>query len=173
MIGRRLLGSILVYMGLVNVLSMFVLPLIAPKFRTLDVFGQMAVTTNLLYVILLALQLVPYTVIIIGILFGDRRSKQFPSFYYTVFVFITTHTIMYAYEGIVRSIIKVNYFLLIHHALFFVLVILEFENQSNFVVKVGGFADRWIIFLILYTYIYNTTMPWGYPGACIQFFCRV
>jgi hypothetical protein len=43
---------------------------------------------------------------------------------------------MYAYEGIVRSIIKVNYFLLIHHALFFVLVIIEFIDQSNFVVKV-------------------------------------
>jgi hypothetical protein len=38
----------------------------------------MAVTTNLLYVILLCLQLVPYTVIVIGILFGDQRSKQFP-----------------------------------------------------------------------------------------------
>ena len=38
----------------------------------------MAVTTNLLYVILLVLQLVPYTVIIIGILFGDVRSRQFP-----------------------------------------------------------------------------------------------
>ncbi len=39
---------------------------------------QMAVTTNLLYVILLVLQLVPYTVIVIGILFGDMKSKQFP-----------------------------------------------------------------------------------------------
>lgn len=98
----------------------------------------MAVTTNSLYTILLLAQLVPYTVIIIGILFGDCRSKQFPAFYYTVFVFLTTHAIMYAYEGIVRSVIKVNYLLLIHHATFFVFMILEFVNQSNFVVKVGA-----------------------------------
>ena len=38
----------------------------------------MAVTTNLLYVILLMLQLVPYTVIVIGILFGSEKSRQFP-----------------------------------------------------------------------------------------------
>lgn len=40
--------------------------------------SQISVTTNLLYVILLVLQLVPYTVIVIGILFGDMKSKQFP-----------------------------------------------------------------------------------------------
>ncbi len=73
---------------------------------------------------------------------------------------------MYAYEGIVRSIIKVsgamplticleqpptfslsqvNYFLLIHHAMFFVLVIVEFVDQSNFVVKTCLILDYFVV----------------------------
>lgn len=138
-------GTILTYLVIVNILSSFILPFIAPRYRDLDVFGQMAVTTNCLYTILLLAQMVPYTVIIIGILFGDCRSRQFPSFYYTVFVFLTTHAIMYAYEGIVRSVIKVNYFLLIHHAAFFVFMILEFTVQSNFVVKVCLILDYFVV----------------------------
>ncbi|GAX76394.1 hypothetical protein CEUSTIGMA_g3839.t1 [Chlamydomonas eustigma] len=138
-------GTIMVFMVMVNLMSCYILPYFVPKFRELDVFGQMAVTTNLLYVILLCLQLVPYTVIVIGILFGDQKSKQFPAFYYTVFIFLTTHFIMYAYEGIVRSIIKVNYFLLIHHAVFFILVIVEFVNQSNFVVKTSLILDYFVV----------------------------
>mmetsp|Transcript_24475 Transcript_24475/g.53464 ORF Transcript_24475/g.53464 Transcript_24475/m.53464 type:complete len:569 (-) Transcript_24475:360-2066(-) len=138
-------GTILLYLIMVNILSCFVLPFIAPAYRELDVFGQMAVTTNVMYTILLLLQLIPYTIIIIGILFGDQRSREFPSFYYAVFVFLTTHAIMYAYEGIVRSVIKVNYLLLVHHSFFFVFMILEFVVQSNFVVKACLILDYFVV----------------------------
>lgn len=129
----------------VNVLSCYVLPYVSEAYRELDVFGQLAVTTNMLYVILLVLQTVPYTVVIIGILFGDAKSRDFPPFYTIVFIFLTTHALLYAYEGVVRSIVKVNYFLLIHHMMFFVLMITEFVDQSNFVVKTCMILDYFVV----------------------------
>lgn len=68
----------------------------------------MAVTTNLTYSLLLIFQLIPYTVLIIGILFGDSRARDYPTFTYAVFVFLTTHAVMYTYEGIARGIVKVS-----------------------------------------------------------------
>lgn len=63
----------------VNVLSLYVLPRMVPQYKELDVFGQLSVTTNTTYSLLLILQLVPYTVLMVGVLFGDSEAKDYPS----------------------------------------------------------------------------------------------
>lgn len=62
----------------VNFLSVVVIPRIFPGFKDLDTFGQMAVTINFTYSIMLLLQIVPYTVCMVGILFGRSEAIDYP-----------------------------------------------------------------------------------------------
>ena len=64
---------------LTNVLSLHVLPRMAPQYKDLDIFGQLSVTTNVTYALMMILQLVPYTVCMVGVLFGDSEAKDYPS----------------------------------------------------------------------------------------------
>ena len=73
---------------------------------------QTILCTHSFFVLLLGLQLVPYTYFIIVALFGSNFATYLEKYYAVMFAFIFQHGLLYVVEASTRSIIKFNSLLL-------------------------------------------------------------
>ncbi len=113
---------------------------VGPKtVREMSEVSRLIFINHLLFLIIFLATCVPYSIALVRILFASDPIKYFatPSTYYMIAFPLALQVVMYGYEGLLRSVIRVNKFLVIHHVSFCAFVLLALQSRFVFVGKAG------------------------------------
>ena len=95
-------------------------------------------TTHVAFCLIFTATFVPYSIALVRVLFSQRSvlSLGQPSTYRCIAYPLALQLMMYVFEGALRSVYRINLFLIIHHLMFCSMLALMLESSSTFVLKV-------------------------------------
>lgn len=111
------------------------------KFISLELHEQFIMCTHVSLCGVFIAQLIPYTYIVVRMLFSSQFTSILSSHWRTFFWSVSLHGMLYVAEGGFRAVVKQNFLLLLHHTLFFILPAMLFVSGSVLVFKVGYVLD--------------------------------
>lgn len=154
------LGLAIIYIGLHHLL------LRASKQYRFSLTEQQQFITcqHAVFVVVYALQLVPESVLAFRFLFM-RWSPEYltsvePAALLGLCIF--PHVMLYIVEATVRSIVKFNWVLVVHHMLFFTLIIVITTSFDFYVVKLGCILDAFALHeVLLFATLVGYRLKWN------------
>lgn len=125
------------------VLHHVVLKPLSPAYRALGADGQLISCQHAVYALVYGLSMVPQTVLAMRAMFYGWTGTYMASVEVVVMVgiFISTRSVLYLIEASVRSVVKWSWLLLVHHMLFFTIVVMALWTQNAAVVGIGFVLD--------------------------------
>lgn len=101
--------------------------------------SRLILIIHILFLIIFLATCVPYSIALVRILFASDPILYFatPSTFYMIAFPLALQLVMYGYEGALRSVVRVNTFLVVHHVAFCAFVLLALQSRSVFVGKAG------------------------------------
>ena len=124
---------------------------------------QTILCTHSTFVLLLGLQMVPYSYFAINALFGPDFASYLQRFHAPFFAFVLQHGLLYVVEASTRSIIKYNSLLLWHHIIWVMFIIIFTYSRSVFALKLNLVLDWMVVFeALLYAGLVSIRLgaPW-------------
>jgi hypothetical protein len=116
---------------------------VSPAYRALDASGKLVSCQHAVYALVFGLSMVPQTVLAMRAMFYGWTGAYLASVEIVVMVgiFISTRSVLYLIEASVRSVVKWSWLLLVHHLLFFTIVVMALWTQNAAVVGIGFVLD--------------------------------
>ncbi|KAF5843901.1 hypothetical protein DUNSADRAFT_23 [Dunaliella salina] len=150
----------------------FVLLRISHEFPKLDASQALITTTHMAFFILYICQVGPYTYYTLRIIFGPRIVQTFYDHFEFLFWCIVSKGMMYVVEGCSRSVIRVNTFLVFHHIMWGIFVVVASTQKSIFAIKLAFVLDIlavWEVPLYLFLVLKRLKAPLILVDTCAFF----
>jgi hypothetical protein len=112
-------------------------------YRALSAAEQLVVTEHCVYIFVFGVSLLPQTILALTSLFKAWTGWYLDSAQIGALlgVFVASRTVLYAVEASVRSVVKWSWLLIVHHQLFFLIVLLALWGRNAAVAGLGLVLD--------------------------------
>lgn len=117
--------------------------LCSSTYRDLQGQDRMIVCQHSVYATVFGLSMIPQTVLFCIAMFKGWTGDYLASRQFTALcgIFMATRAIMYLIEGSVRSVIKWSWLLVVHHELFFLIIVMALWTTNTAVLGIGLVLD--------------------------------
>ncbi|KAL0021196.1 hypothetical protein WJX77_011567 [Trebouxia sp. C0004] len=112
------------------------------QYRSLKDSGKLAFISHIAYCLIFLGTAAPYSIAMVRVLFapGAPNALLQPYIQRCIFYPLAFQLAMYVFEGAFRSVLRINWFLFVHHLMFCTFLVLAFQSQSLFVIKDSAFT---------------------------------
>jgi hypothetical protein len=120
-----------------------VLTPLSPVYRSLSSADQLIACQHSVYAVLFSLSLIPQTALAFIALFKAWTGDYFVSSHLTILfgLFLASRAMLYLAEACVRGVVKRSWLLIVHHQLFFLIVVMAVWTQNTAVLGIGVVLD--------------------------------
>jgi hypothetical protein len=112
-------------------------------YRALPGQDRMVVCQHGVYAVVFGLSLIPQTILTCTALFKAWTGEYLVTRQLAAVcgVFMASRVVLYVIEGSIRSVIKFSWLLIVHHQLFFVIIVMAFWTTNTVLVGIGIVLD--------------------------------
>lgn len=120
-----------------------VLSRFCPAYNDLHASDRMIVCQHSVYAVIFSLSVIPQTVLAFTAMFKSWTGEYFASSNLTALcgLFLASRAMLYLVEASVRSVIKRSWLLIVHHQLFFLIIVMGVWTQNTAVLGIGIVLD--------------------------------
>jgi hypothetical protein len=120
-----------------------VLSRFCPAYNELPAADQVIVCQHSVYAVVFGLSVIPQTVLALTAMFKSWTGDYFASANLTAIcgLFLASRAMLYLVEACVRSVIKRSWLLIVHHQLFFLIIVMGVWTQNTAVLGIGIVLD--------------------------------
>lgn len=129
------------------------MPGLKTRYRAFRKDERLVAIFHFVFALAFAAKIVPQTIWTIQLLFGPSFAVQFNNNYKRLWGCAITNALLYVAEGIARSVIRVNPFLLAHHILYYIFFIVPVVRCSVWGSKLILMLDCFIVLCELPLYL--------------------
>lgn len=129
------------------------MPGLRTRYRAFKKDERMVAIFHVIFALSFAAKIVPQTIWTVHLLWGPSFAVQFNDNYVRLWGCAVTNALMYISEGVTRSVIRVNPFLLAHHLFYFIFFIVPCLRNSVWGSKLILLLDCFIVLCELPLYL--------------------